>query len=78
MSAGDGSGETLPPPSLPEWELWGCAHAALTRYRERTALFVAERIGELALGGDADGVAAWVAIAARIDRLRKGERPEFD
>jgi hypothetical protein len=34
-------------------------------------LFVAERIGVLALAGDADGVASWQAIAAHIDALAR-------
>lgn len=36
--------------------------------------WVAERIGALALAGDADGVARFQAIAARIDELMKAAR----
>jgi hypothetical protein len=37
----------------------------LRQHAERAPLFVAERIGALALAGDTDGVAAWQAIAHR-------------
>ena len=36
--------------------------------------WIAERIGALALAGDADGVARFQAIAARIDELLKAAR----
>ncbi|WP_439646729.1 DUF6961 family protein [Sphingomonas pruni] len=36
--------------------------------------YIGERIGELALQGDLEGVEAWKQIAARFDRLQRGER----
>jgi hypothetical protein len=39
---------------------------------EAAPLFVAERIGALALAGDEAGVAIWKVIAARLDILRGG------
>ena len=41
----------------------------LKQHGERAPIFVAERIGALALAGDEAGVATWKAIAARIDQL---------
>ena len=57
-------------PPLPEWELWACANATLQQHGEDAALFVAMRMGELALKGDGDGVATWKAIARCIVRLQ--------
>jgi hypothetical protein len=38
-------------------------------------LFIAKGIGALARAGDADGVAMWKAIAARLDALKRGASP---
>ena len=54
---------------LTEWELWAVADSTLKRRGARAPVFVAERIGALAAAGDADGVAAWQAIARRIVAL---------
>lgn len=56
---------------LSDWELWACAGEVHRRHGERAPLVVAERIGALALAGDADGIAAWTAIASRLQQLRK-------
>lgn len=55
---------------LTEWELWAVADATLKLHGDRAPVFVAERIGALAMAGDADGVAAWQAMAHRIVALR--------
>jgi len=55
-----------------EQHLWACALAVEKRHGADAAFHVAERIGELALAGDADGVAMWQAIAVRLDRLQRG------
>lgn len=52
-----------------EQQLWACALAIERQHGVRAPVFVAERIGALALAGDAAGVARWKAIAARIDQL---------
>lgn len=49
--------------------LWACALAVERQHGARAPVFVAERIGALALAGDAAGVARWTAIAARMDQL---------
>lgn len=55
-------------------ELWACALAVEWQYGDRAPVHIAERIGELALQGDLAGVEAWKQIAARFDRLHRGER----
>ncbi|WP_447753182.1 DUF6961 family protein [Sphingopyxis fribergensis] len=52
-----------------EQHLWACALAIERQHGARAPVFVAERIGALALAGDAAGVARWTAIAARMDQL---------
>lgn len=54
--------------------VWACALQVLKTHEERAEVFVAERIGDLALKGDAAGIAMWKAIAARIDELRRPKR----
>jgi hypothetical protein len=49
--------------------LWACANEVLQQHGDRAPVFVAERIGALALSGDEAGVATWQAIAARMDQL---------
>lgn len=56
----------------PEQERWAEALAVQRQHGERAGPFIAERIGALALAGDADGVARWREIAARLDQLRAG------
>jgi hypothetical protein len=48
---------------LTDWELWAVADATLKRHGDRAP------IGALATEGDADGVAAWQAIARRMAAL---------
>lgn len=55
--------------SLSEFELWSAANMVLTTHGERAPVFVAERIGALALAGDVEGVAVWQAIARRLSEL---------
>lgn len=55
---------------LSDYELWSAAHMVSRAHGDHAPLFVAERIGALVLTGDADGIAAWRAIAHRLDRLR--------
>jgi hypothetical protein len=52
-----------------EHELWACANFVTKTDRDRAPLFAAERIRALALDGDADGVAVWQSIAAKIEAL---------
>lgn len=57
--------------------IWACAVAVERQYGDHAPLHVAERIGALALEGDAAGIARWQAIAARLDQLRRGIFPEI-
>ena len=52
-------------------ELWQCAGEVIRQHGERSAHFVAERLGALALADDREGVAVWQAIARRIDKLQR-------
>lgn len=72
-----GLGGVLPGdgPLTPERHIWACALAVQRQYGERSPLHVAERLGALALAGDAEGVAMWQAIAARLDALAVGQDP---
>ena len=54
---------------LSDHELWACANHVLESHGDHAPLFVAERIGALALTGDSDGIATWKAIASRLDQL---------
>ena len=58
---------------MTEHELWGCALKVEKDHGESATLFIAERIGELAVEGDLDGIATWKLIADRYDRLQRGE-----
>ncbi len=57
-------------PVLSDWELWACAAQLERQHGERAPLFLAERIGALAISGDDAGVSTWKAIAARLAKLR--------
>lgn len=55
----------------PEQERWAEVLAIEKLHGDLAPLFVAERIGALALMGDRGGVARWRDIAARLDRLTR-------
>lgn len=57
----------------PDEERWAEALMVERLHGDRATIHVAERIGALALAGDAVGVSRWKEIAARLDQLR-GER----
>lgn len=50
-------------------ELWAVAAAVIEQHGEEGPLFVATRIGALALRGDEAGIAAWKEIARRMTTL---------
>ena len=58
----------------PEQHILACALEVERQHRERAPVFVAERIGALALEGDFAGVEMWKAIAvamsAHLDNSR--------
>jgi hypothetical protein len=56
----------------PDQERLAEALAVRRMYGDRAPLHVAERIGALALAGNAAGVARWQQIAAKMDEI---ERP---
>jgi len=47
----------------------GAAMMLLRRHGDLAPVRVAERIGELAVAGDARGVATWKRIASRMDQI---------
>ena len=54
---------------LSDLELWAAANMVLTTHGECAPVFLAERIGALALAGDVEGIAVWQAIARRLSEL---------
>jgi len=56
---------------LTERELWSAAAMVQRQHGDQAPRFVAERIGALAVAGDAAGIEAWRAIAARLDQLTR-------
>jgi hypothetical protein len=52
-----------------ERELWACASMVIEQHGDHAPMFVAERIGALAVAGDQAGVDTWQAIAMRMDQL---------
>lgn len=62
----------------PEQHIWACALAVEKQHGKGAPLFVAERIGALALADDGEGVAMWKAIAVRLDPLRHGAQSAQD
>lgn len=58
--------------TLGDRELWGCALEVERQHGAGAPVFVAERIGTLALAGDRAGVETWRAIVARLDKLTSG------
>ena len=57
----------------PEQERWAEALFVQRVHGERAPLHVAERIGALALAGDANGVERWREIARHLDQLIRPE-----
>lgn len=55
-----------------ERELWACALLVERQHGDGAPLWIAERIGALALAGDAVGVERWKAIADKLEILRAG------
>ena len=58
--------------SLADRELWACALQVERQHGADASAVIAERITALARAADADGVAAWQAIATRLDDLSSG------
>ena len=50
-------------------ELWAVASHTIERHGRDAPLFVAERIGALAMAGDAAGIEVWREIAGRMAQL---------
>jgi hypothetical protein len=60
---------------LTDWELWAVASHVRRQHRDGASLFVAERIGALALAGDAAGVETWKEVARRLVQLEATDQP---
>ena len=50
---------------------WAAASMLVKRYGSDAPTKVAERLGELALAGDVEGVTMWKQIAACMDQLNR-------
>ncbi len=61
--------------AISDRELWACAAHILRQYGDRAPAHIAERIADLALKSDTDGVTTWKQIADRYDRLVLSEIP---
>jgi len=59
-----------------DWELWACANRVLQHHGAGVDHVIAERIAALAAAGDAAGTKAWLAIADRVDQLRRSDGQE--
>jgi len=73
-----GDGTSMFDPPLSERELWDCAILVEKLHGKRALQHIGERMHALAEAGDADGVAAWKAIAHRYGRLREAQRTLTD
>lgn len=58
----------------PDQERWAEALAIERIYREGARFHIAERIGALALSGDAAGIGRWKAVARRLEELEQGHK----
>lgn len=56
---------------ITEWEMWACAQQVLTQHQDGADEFVAERIASLRTAGDTKGIATWLAIADRLNQLKR-------
>ncbi|MBA4092427.1 MAG: hypothetical protein C0494_17795 [Sphingobium sp.] len=54
---------------LNDWEIWACAQKAIEQHGAKARLHAADRLGSMVAAGDLGGVAAWQAIAAKVDQL---------
>lgn len=54
-------------------ELWGVASMMLNRHGRNAPVKVAERLGALAVAGEAEGVAMWQEVARRLHMLMTGQ-----
>ena len=59
------------PHKLGDRELWACAIQVERQHGKDAPGFIAERIGALAVSGDAAGIATWKMIAERLDQLNR-------
>ncbi len=56
-------------------ELWGMVLALVKQHGDQAPLEVAERIGQLAVQGEPQGVALWQEVAKRLNSLLLSEGP---
>ena len=65
IAATDGS------PMISDRELWACAQQVINHHGPDVDRFIEARKTALAEAGDDAGVEAWLAIANRVDQLRR-------
>ena len=58
-------------PVISDRELWACAQQVINHHGPDVDRFIEERMTALAKAGDDAGVEAWLAIANRVDQLRR-------
>ena len=58
----------------PDQERWAEALMVLRQHGDFARVFVAERIGALAVQGDAAGIRRWKEIAAKLHQLIEAPR----
>jgi hypothetical protein len=55
--------------ALTDWELWAIAVKVLDAEGDHVGDFIVDRINTLSKAGDHEGVAIWLAVADRVQRL---------
>lgn len=50
---------------------WAAASMLIRRHGDDAPLIVAQRLGELAVEGDLEGISMWKSIAACMDKLTR-------
>lgn len=60
--------------SLPDWELWACAHKVLHQHGDGVEDFITERIAAMAIKNDLNGIATWQNIARKVMALQDRSR----
>jgi hypothetical protein len=56
---------------ISDHELWACAHQVINHHGPDVDRFIEQRMTALAAAGDEAGARAWLAIAERVDKLRR-------
>ena len=52
-----------------ERELWACALLVFQKHGDKAPIYLAERLGSMAIANDEAGIATWQAIARHVYQL---------